>query len=87
MHALTQSMDCHLERSQQWPLRAANRQRLTVINGHVWLTQGDGSEDLVLAVGDSATIRAGGRPIASALGGRATFELSPAHDEIASQAA
>ncbi|MBV1693888.1 MAG: DUF2917 domain-containing protein [Hyphomicrobiales bacterium] len=87
MHALTQSMDYHLERSQQWPLRAANRQRLTVRDGHVWLTQGDGSEDHVLAAGDSAMIEDGGKPIASALGGPAAFDLTPAHDEITARAA
>jgi hypothetical protein len=40
---------------------------LTVTDGRLWLTRGDG-EDVILAAGDCAEVNEGDSPVASALG-------------------
>lgn len=71
---------------QQW-LTATAPGLLTVTDGVVWLTQGDGSEDHILAAGECARVAAGGRPIASALGGAASFDFAAVRGDTLAQAA
>lgn len=59
---------------------------LTVVDGMVWLTHGDG-EDVILAAGDCIEIDEESTPIASALRGVASFALSSSHTAPLARAA
>jgi hypothetical protein len=48
---------------------------LTVVDGIVWLTDGDG-EDIILAAGDCIELDDDSTPIASALRGLASIEIA-----------
>lgn len=52
-------------------LEAAAPGLITVMDGKVWLTRGDG-EDIILGCGDSATFAQGNVPVMSALDGPAS---------------
>lgn len=64
-----------LEPTQILMLSEAAPALLTVTDGTLWLTRGDG-EDTILAAGDCAEIEASDAPAASARGRAATIESS-----------
>lgn len=74
MSTTTFSTHC-LEPTQVFAFAESAPALLTVVNGTLWLTRGDG-EDIILAVGDCASIEKTDALIASALQGPALIELS-----------
>lgn len=76
----------HLEPTQIAMLSEAAPALLTVTDGTLWLTRGDG-EDVILAAGDCAEIDTGDRPVASALGRPATVKIAAAGRDAWARAA
>jgi hypothetical protein len=65
----------HLQPTQISILSEAAPALLTVIDGELWLTGGDGV-DIVLAAGECIENEVSATPLASALGGAATIAIA-----------
>lgn len=76
----------YLEPTQITMLSEAAPALLTVTDGTLWLTRGDG-EEVILAAGDCAEIDTGDRPVASVLGRCATVKIAAAGRDAWARAA